>query len=257
VSVPRTIRLGDTEVTRMGLGTNRLTRTPERVQFVRDAVAAGIGHIDTAYIYRSGDSERAIGEALSESPGSCVVATKGAYRERQGRRDVLGAQIEESLARLQRDSIDLFYLHRVDPETPLEETMGVIKEYRDRGAIRHAGMTMVTIEQIERARRVLPLAAVQNPYNVADRTHDAVVEHCLREDIVFVPYYPLRGTDVEPVRALALKHAVSESQIALAWLLRRAPNVLPIPGTLSLEHAKENIAALEIDLSDADIASLS
>ena len=239
----------------MGLGTNRLRYTPEHVEFVRDAVAAGIGCIDTAYIYTGGESERTIGDARAH--GRCVVATKGAFRAGQGRRDVLAAQIEESLARLQTATIQLYYLHRVDPETPLEETMGVIKEYRDRGAIRYAGMTMVTIEQIERARRVLPIVAVQNPYSVADRTHDGVVEYCAREGVIFVPYYPLRNTDTEPVRALASKHGATPSQIALAWLLRRAPNVLPIPGTLSRAHAQENIAALDIDLSDEDVASLS
>ena len=255
--VARTLRLGDAEIARIGLGTNRLTNTTEHVQFVRAAVRAGIGHIDTALIYAGGDSERTIGEALSPFAPGVVVATKGAFKAGQGKPEVLRSHIEESLGRLRTDSIPLYYLHRVDPETPLEESMGVIKEYRDRGAIQHAGMTLVTVQQIERARRVLPLAAVQNPYSVVERTYDDVVDHCGREKIVFVPYFPLRGTDTDAVRAVAARHHATASQIALAWLLRRAPHILPIPGTLSLEHAKDNLAALDIELADEDVAALS
>lgn len=255
--VARTVRLGDAETARIGLGTNRLTNTTDHVEFIRGAVRAGIGVIDTARIYAGGDSERTIAEALSPFAPGVVVATKGAFKAGQGASEVLRAHIEESLGRLRTDSIPLYYLHRVDPETPLEESMGVIKEYRDRGAIRHAGMTLVTVEQIERARRVLPLAAVQNPYSVVERTYDDVVDHCLREGIVFVPYFPLRGTDTESVKALAARHHATASQIALAWLLHRAPHILPIPGTLSLEHAMENLAARDIELTDEDVAALS
>ncbi|MBV8529004.1 MAG: aldo/keto reductase [Candidatus Dormibacteraeota bacterium] len=255
--VVRTLRLGDAEIARIGLGTNRLTNTTDHVEFVRAAVRAGIGNIDTALIYAGGDSERTIGEALSPFAAGVVVATKGAFKAGQGRPEVLRSHIEESLGRLRTDSIPLYYLHRVDPETPLEESMGVIKEYRDRGAIRHAGMTLVTVDQIERARGVLPLAAVQNPYSVVERTYDGVLDHCGREGIVFVPYFPLRGTDTDAVKAVAARHRATASQIALAWLLRRAPHVLPIPGTLSLEHARENLAALDLDLTDEDFAALS
>lgn len=241
----------------MGLGTNRLTNTTDHVEFVRAAVRAGIGNIDTALIYTGGGSERAIGEALSPFAPGVVVATKGAFKAGQGKPEVLRSHIEESLGRLRTDSIPLYYLHRVDPETPLEESMGVIKEYRDRGAIQHAGMTLVTVQQIERARRVLPLAAVQNPFSVVERTYDDVVDHCGREEIVFVPYFPLRGTDTDPVQAVANRHRATASQIALAWLLRRAPHILPIPGTLSLEHATDNLAALDVELSDEDFAALS
>ena len=257
MAVARTVRLGDAEIARIGLGTNRLTHTPEHVELVRDAARAGIGNIDTALIYAGGDSERTIGEALSPLPAGVVVATKGAFRSGQGKPDVLRSHIEESLTRLRTDSIPLYYLHRVDPETPLEESMGVIKEYRDRGAIRHAGMTLVSVDEIERARRVLPLAAVQNPYSVVERAHEDVVDYCMREAIVFVPFFPLRGTDTPEVQALAARYRVTPSQIALAWLLRRAPHILPIPGTLSLEHLKQNVAALDIALSDTDFATLS
>lgn len=257
MSVAKKLRLGDAEIARIGLGTNRLTNTTEHVEFVRAAVRAGIGNIDTALIYAGGDSERTVGEALSPFAPGVVVATKGAFKAGQGKPEVLRSHIEESLGRLRTDSIPLYYLHRVDPETPLEESMGVIKEYRDHGAIQHAGMTLVTVQQIERARRVIPLAAVQNPYSVVERTYDDVVDHCGREGIVFVPYFPLRGTDTDAVQAVAARHHATASQIALAWLLRRAPHILPIPGTLSLEHAKDNLAALDLELADEDFAALS
>src|SRR5262245_27746004 len=157
-----TLTLGGVEVPRIGLGTNRLTNTPERVAFLQDAVAAGLRHIDSAYLYTDGESEAAIGAALSPFPEDVVVATKGGFRPGEGRPDVLRAQIEESLRRLRTDSIALYYLHRVDPETPLEESLGVIAEYRDRGAIRHVGISQVGVDELERARRVVPIAAVQN-----------------------------------------------------------------------------------------------
>src|ERR671931_1220676 len=188
-----TISLGDTDVARIGLGTNRLRNTPENVAFVKEAVAAGVGYIDTAHLYTGGDSETTIGAALSPAPPSLMVATKGGYHRGEGRPEVLRAQIEESLRRLRRDSIGLYYLHRVDPETPLEESLGTIAEYRDRGKIRHVGISQVGIEQIERARRVVPITAVQNHYNLSERTYEDVVDYCAGEGIVFVPYFPLRA----------------------------------------------------------------
>jgi aryl-alcohol dehydrogenase-like predicted oxidoreductase len=159
-----------------------------------------------------------------------VVATKGGYREGEGKPDVLRGQIEESLRRLETGVIDLYYLHRVHPDTPLEESMAVIAEFRDAGKIRHVGISEVGIDQIERARAVVPIAAVQNRYSLADRGHDDVVDHCEREGIAFVPYFPLRGP--------------GDNTEKLAWLLRRSPVVLPIPGTLSIEHLRENLAVL-------------
>jgi aryl-alcohol dehydrogenase-like predicted oxidoreductase len=249
-----TITLGDTPLTRIGLGTNRLTSTPENVSFVRDAVAAGIGLIDTAHTYTGGESEKTIGAALSSSRNGCVVATKGGYRS--GRPEVLSAEIDESLRRLQTDRIDLYYLHKPDPETPLEKSLGVINEYRERGAIQHAGVSNVSVEQIERARDVVSIAAVQNHYNLSERTSDDVVDYCADNGIVFVPYFPLR-TQGGPVAAeIAERHGASAGQIALAWLLRRSPATLPIPGTLSPEHLRENLAAAEIELSDDEFEAL-
>jgi pyridoxine 4-dehydrogenase len=214
-------------------------------------VAAGVRHIDTAHLYSGGESERAIGEALAGGGDDVLVATKGGYRPGQGRPEVLAAEIEQSLRSLRTEAIGLYYLHRVDPETPLEESLGAIKAYVDRGAIRAVGISEVAVEQIEAARRIVPIAAVQNRYNVADRRHDDVVDHCEREGIAFVAYYPLRGEGGPDVAAAARRLGVSESTVELAWLLRRSPVVLPIPGTLLIEHLRENLAALEVELDGA------
>jgi len=169
---------------------------------------------------------------------------------------MLHAGIEESLRRLRTDSIPLYYLHRVDPETPLEESLAAIKEYRDRGKIRHVGVSEVSIDQIERARSVVPIAAVQNHYNVSERKHEPVVEYCEKENIVFVPYFPLRDVGGRALAEIADRHGATPAQIALAWLLRRSAAMFPIPGTLSLDHLKENLAALEIELTDEEFEAL-
>ena len=173
-----TLRVGNVEVGRIGLGTNRLTNTPKNVEFIRDAVEAGVSHIDTAYLYTRGESEETIGAALNPIPDGVVVATKGGYNPGEGRPAVLRSQIEESLRRLRTEVISLYYLHRVDPETPLEESLGVIAEYRDRGRIRNVGISDVSVEQIRAARQVVPIAAVQNQYSLSERKHDDVVDYC-------------------------------------------------------------------------------
>jgi pyridoxine 4-dehydrogenase len=249
-------RLGDVELTRIGLGTNRLRNTPENVAFIREAVAAGVSFVDTAHSYTGGESEATIGAALSPVPDGCVVATKGGYARGEGRPEVLRAQIEDSLRRLRTETIGLYYLHRVDPETPLEESLGAIAEYRDAGKIRHVGLSQVGIEQIERARRVVPIAAVENQYNLSAREYEDVVDYCAGEGIVFVPYFPLRGDGGPALSEIAERHRATPTQITLAWLLRRSPTTVPIPGTLSLEHLKENLAALELELSDDEFEAL-
>jgi pyridoxine 4-dehydrogenase len=256
MSVTPTVRLGDTEVTRIGLGTNRLTKTPENIAFVKEAVAAGVNLIDTAHAYTGGESEETIGAALSPMPDGCIVATKGGGAPGTGRPEVLRAQIEESLRRLRTDSIALYYLHRVDPGTPLEESLGAIKECRESGKIRHVGLSQVGIDQIERARQVVPIAAVQNHYNVSERKFDDVVDYCAAEEIVFVPYFPLRADGGPMLVDVAERRGATPAQIKLAWLLRCSPVMLPIPGTLSLEHLRENLAALEFDLSDTEFQAL-
>jgi aryl-alcohol dehydrogenase-like predicted oxidoreductase len=227
----RNFELAGVAVPRVGLGTNRLTDDADGVAFIRAAVDAGVRHIDTAHLYTGGASERAIGQALGGARDDLVVATKGGYKAGEGRADVLDAQIAQSLDALRTDVIDLYYLHRVDPETPLEDSLGAIKAHVDRGTIRAVGISDATVEQIERARQVLPIAAVQNEYNVDRRDYDDVVDHCGANGIAFVAYYPLHGG--------------GSNADKLRTLLDRSPNLLPIPGTRSLEHLRENLSVLD------------
>jgi pyridoxine 4-dehydrogenase len=251
-----TVRLAEVEVGRIGLGTNRLENTPVNVALIRDAVEAGVSHIDTAHLYTRGASEETIGAALSPFPPGVVVATKGGYHPGEGRPEVLRSQIEESLRHLRTDVIPLYYLHRVDPDTPLEESLGAIAEYRDQGRIGHVGISDVSVEQIRAARQVVPIAAVQNHYSLSERKHEAVVDYCASEGIPFVPYFPLRGGGPPALADIAARHNATPEQVAIAWLLRRSPTILPIPGTLSLEHLRQNLAAAELQLTDADVQAL-
>lgn len=240
---------------RIGLGSNRLTKSDHSVAFVKAAAAAGVQLIDTAHLYTTGQSEETIGAAaLSSGRDGPIVATKGGFNS--GKPAVIHAEIEQSLAALRTKSIALYYLHRVSADTPLEESLGAIKEFVDRGAIRSVGVSQVGIEEIERARKVLPIAAVQNHYNLGERKNDPVVDYCEREGIPFVAFFPLRDLGGAVVEEMARRHAVTPHQIALAWLLMRSPVMLPIPGTLSVEHLKENLAARDIELSDAEFESL-
>ncbi len=252
------VKLGDIAVARIGLGTNRLTKSPGHVALVKTAVAAGVQMIDTAHSYTGGQSEETIGAALNPIPDGCIVATKGGGGPEpgRGRPEILRNQIEESLRRLRTERISLYYLHRVDPQTPLEESLAAIKEYRDRGKILHVGLSEVGIDQIERARQVVPIAAVQNHYSLSERKYEAVVDYCAAEDIVFVPFFPLRGVGGSTLSEIAARHAASPQQVALAWLLRRSPAMLPIPGTLSVEHLKENLGAANLELIESEYEAL-
>ena len=212
--------------------------------------------IDTAHVYTGGVSERAIGAALAPFPDDLVVATKGGYEPGGGRPKQLRAELEESFERLRTDTIALYFLHRVDPGVPLEETLSVLKEYRVGGRIRHVGLSKVSVDEIERARTVVPITAVQNEYNLSERKYDDVVDFCERENILFVPYRPLRGDTGAPLDEIASRYDATPQQIRLAWLLKRSPSMAPIPGTLSLEHMKRNLAALDLELSDEDYAKL-
>ncbi|HYZ27453.1 MAG TPA: aldo/keto reductase [Thermoleophilaceae bacterium] len=253
---PTTIRLAGVEVPRIGLGTNRLTATDANVAFIRQAVDAGVRHIDTAHLYTGGESEKTIGAALGGRTDGLVIATKGGYSRGEGRPEVLREQIEQSLRSLRLEAIPLYYLHRVDPETPLEDSLGAIKEYVDRGAIRAVGVSEVGIPEIERARQVLDIAAVQNRYNLGEREHDDVVDFCEREGLVFVPFFPLRGGDRAAIGEVAARHGVTPNAVKLAWLLHRSPVMAPIPGTLSIAHLRENLAALELELDADELATL-
>jgi pyridoxine 4-dehydrogenase len=247
--------LAGRSLTRIGLGTNRLTDSAESHRFLRAAVDAGVELIDTAHLYAGGESERAIGAALSPFGDSLVVATKAGYRPGSSHPQRLREEIEQSFERLRVETIDLLYLHRVDPEVPLEASVGVLADYREAGRVEHVGLSEVTVDQIERARHLVPIAAVQNEFNLSERQHDEVVDFCDREGILFVPFYPLRGADRVP-QELARRLEATPRQLALAWLLRRSPVVAPIPGTLSLDHLRENLEALEIELADEDFERL-
>jgi aryl-alcohol dehydrogenase-like predicted oxidoreductase len=252
------VKLGSTDINRIGLGTNRLKDTKAHRAFVAQAVDAGINFIDTAHLYTGGESETAIGATLAPFPEEVVVATKGGFRD--GRPENLMREIEDSLRRLRSETIDLYYLHRVDSEVPVERSVEAIVKAREDGKLRHIGLSEVGVEQIERARELTPIAAVQNRYSLSERSHDEVIDFCEREQILFVPFYPLGGRggiSGEAVEAIAAARGASAAQVALAWLLKRSPVVVPIPGSLSVEHVRDNLAALEIELSDQEFESLS
>jgi pyridoxine 4-dehydrogenase len=252
--VPSSLRIGDTKVPRVGLGTNRLQDTPDHAAFVRDAIAAGIRHIDTARLYSRGHSEAAIGAALASGrPEGVVVATKGGYHD--GHPETIAREIEQSLRALRVDRIDLYYLHRVHDDVAIEDSLTAIVRELDRGRIAHIGVSNVDLAQLTRARAVTDVVAVQNHYNLAHREHDDVLDLCAAEGIAFVPYFPLRD-ETPALHDVAARHRATPSQVALAWLLRRSATTLPIPGTLSIPHVRENLAALELDLSDDDIAAI-
>ncbi len=248
------MKLAGVEVARIGMGTNRLANTPKNIAFVKAAVAAGVQLIDTAHLYTGGQSEETIGAALSPMPDTVVVATKGGVNG--GSPATIRSEIDQSLRRLRARSIALYYLHRVDPNVPIEMSLSAIKEYVDRGVIRNVGVSQVTVEQIERARKVVPIAAVQQWYSLSERKYDAEVDYCTREGIPFVPFYPLRGAEGRALEELARRIGATTRQVALAWLLKRSPVMLPIPGTLSLAHLEENLAAQHIELSDEDFEAL-
>ena len=212
--------------------------------------------IDTAHLYTGGASEQTIGTALAPFPDDLVVATKGGYNPGSGRPERLRAELEESFERLQTDTIAVYYLHRVDPETPLEDSLSVLREYHDAGRIRDVGVSDVSADQIERARAVVPIAVVQNEYNLAQRRYEDEVNFCESESILFVPYYPLRGGTRAPLAEIASRYDATPEQITLAWLLKRSPVIAPIPGTLSLEHLRMNLAALDLELSHEDYSRL-
>jgi aryl-alcohol dehydrogenase-like predicted oxidoreductase len=252
------MRVGDREVTRIGLGTNRLRKSPQNIAFIKAAVAAGVQMIDSAHLYTGGESEETIGAALSPFPDEVIVASKAGFGGAgHGRPEDIRAEIEDSLHRLRTDVIYLYYLHRVDSLTPIEESLAAIKDYQDRAKIRFIGLSEVSVEQIERARRVVTVAAVQNQYNLAERRYDAEVDYCTREGIPFVPFYPLRTDGGSAVREIARSHRATPEQVMLSWLLRRSPVMLPIPGTLSSEHLKENLGAFEVELTGAEWNRLS
>jgi aryl-alcohol dehydrogenase-like predicted oxidoreductase len=248
------VNLGGRELSRVGLGTNRLTNTPENREFLQQAVEAGVQMIDTAHLYTSGESETTIGEALAPFGEDLCVATKGGYNS--GDPETIAKELEQSFERLRTDTIDLYYLHRVDAKVPLADTLAPIAEAHAAGRVRNVGISEVTVEELLLGRSVVPMAAVQNEFSLQQQKHGEVLNRCTEEGLVFVPFFPLRGGG-DRVDAIAEREGVTPQAVKIAWLLRCSEVMLPIPGTLDIEHLRGNLAALELDLSDEDYAALS
>ncbi len=266
---------GELEIHRLGFGAMRITGKgvwgppPDReaaLRLLRRVPELGVDFIDTADSYGPDVSEQLIREALHPYAG-LVIATKGGLTRGgpdqwtpDGRPDYLMAQARKSLRKLGVERIDLWQLHRIDPKVPRDEQFGAIRRMLDEGLIRHAGLSEVGVEDIEAARKVFPVATVQNRYNLADRASEHVLDHCERLGIGFIPWYPLAaGSLARPgsvLETVARRHGASSGQIALAWLLRRSPVMLPIPGTGSIEHLEQNMGAASIRLSDEDFQAI-
>ncbi|SDT89210.1 Predicted oxidoreductase [Verrucomicrobium sp. GAS474] len=267
---------GDMPVHRFGFGAMRITgegiwnypkdrEAAKRV--LRRTVELGIDFIDTADSYGPEVSEVLIAEALHPYPAGLVIATKGGLTRSGpgqwapvGRPEYLRQCVELSLRRLRLERIDLYQLHRIDPQVPVEETLGALKELQQAGKIRHIGLSEVTVEEIERAQKTVPIVSVQNLYNLGDRKHEDVVDWCEKKGVGFIPWFPIAGGDlVKPGGKLdqaAQRHGATIGQLALAWLLQRSPAMLPIPGTSSLAHLEENVAAVALRLSPAEWAEI-
>ena len=264
---------GDLNVNRMGFGAMRLTgkgiwgppRHPEQaVRVLQRAVELGVNFFDTAAAYGPHVAEEIIAEALYPYPG-LIIATKGGFERpgpdrwvENGRPEFLREQLEGSLRRLRVERIDLWQLHRVDPKVPAQEQFEAVREFQREGLIRHVGLSEVSVDQIEQARKVLTIVSVQNRYNVTDRKWEKVVEYCEREGLAFIPWFPLSAgaLDHPTLNAVAARHGATVFQIALAWLLKHSPSILVIPGTSSVEHLEENVAAAEIRLTRRDLKEL-
>jgi pyridoxine 4-dehydrogenase len=242
-------------------------RREEAKRVLAAAVEAGVNFIDTADAYGPQTNEILIQEALHGDYGKLVVATKGGFERPgpgqwviNGRPEHIRQAIDASLRRLQREQIDLWQLHRFDPNVPVEETLGPVVEAVKAGKIKHVGLSEVDVAGIERAEKVLPIVSVQNLYNLGDRSWEAVLDYTAQRNMAFIPWFPLAsGPDKMKAKlgAIAQKHQATVAQIALAWLLKRSPNILLIPGTSSPQHLRENLEAIQIELSDEEFAVLS
>jgi pyridoxine 4-dehydrogenase len=269
------IKIGDLTVNRLGFGAMRVlnanvwgpAKEPAAAHRVfRRAVELGIDFFDTADSYGPHTDEELIAEALHPYPPGFVIATKGGLlRPRpgawdpDGRPEHLRKAAEGSLKRLRLARIDLYQLHSPDPKVPLEDSVGALADLRREGKIRHVGLSNVSMKELERARKIVPIVSVQNRYNIGDRNSDAVLRHCEKLGIAFLPWYPLgagSALKLSEVKALARKRHATPSQIILAWLLAKSPVMLPIPGTGSVAHLEENVAAAALKLDSAELATL-
>jgi aryl-alcohol dehydrogenase-like predicted oxidoreductase len=260
---------GELAVNRLGFGAMRITGEgiwgwpPDRenaLKVLRRAVELGVNLIDTADAYGPETSELLIAEALHPYPEGLVIATKGGLTRPgpgqwvpNGRPEHLKQAVEGSLKRLRLERIDLYQLHTVDTKVPIEESLGALKQMQDAGKIRHIGLSNVDPDEIARARKIVPIVSVQNRYNIEDRKSENVLVYCEKENLGFLPWFPIGGggglKPENPLNVAAKAHAVSVVQIALAWLLERSPVMLPIPGTASLAHLEQNVAAARLKLT--------
>ena len=267
---------GDLEVSRLGFGAMRLPGLrvmgwpddrANALAVLRRAVELGVTLIDTADAYGPEVNELQIADALHPYPEGLVIATKGGFTRSEsgtwvadGRPEHLRAACEGSLVRLRLERIDLYQLHTVDSGVPIEESVGALAELQAEGKIEHVGVSNVDMDELRRARGVVEIVSVQNAYSLTDREAEPVLEACAAEGLAFLPWYPLAVGELArpggPLDAVAARHGATPAQVALAWLLQRAPVVLPIPGTSSLAHLEENVAAAELRLEDEDLAAL-
>jgi len=272
-----TFALGDRNLTRLGFGSMRLTGPgvwgdpadpDEAVRVLRRAVELGVDLIDTADSYGPFTAELLIKKALHPYPGNVVIATKAGFSRQGpglwtpiGRPEYLRQQAELSLRNLGLERIELFQLHRIDPTVPLDDQVGELKKLQDEGKIGHIGLSEVSVAQIKAAAQVASIATVQNLYNLADRSAEDVLDYCTEHGIGFIPWFPLATGQLAdpdgPLAELSARYGASASQLALAWLLKRSPVMLPIPGTSSVAHLEDNIGAAAIDLDDAAFSVLS
>lgn len=277
VSGSGTLKIGTLSVHRLGFGTMRLTGSgvwgpprdhEEALAVLRRCVELGVDFIDTADSYGPNVAEELIYEALHPFSDSLSIATKAGFTrpgpdqwKENGDPGYLRQQCEGSLRRLGVERIDLFQLHRIDPKVPADDQFGLLKALRDEGNVREVGLSEVSVDQIAAALRIVPIVSVQNQYNIAQRSAEDVLDFCESHQIGFIPWFPLaRGKLSEPggpLEEVAAQVGATVSQISLAWLLRRSPVMLPIPGTSSLKHLEENCGAADVTLSDAQFQELS
>jgi pyridoxine 4-dehydrogenase len=271
-----TFKLGDKTIHRLGFGAMRLTgegiwgppRDPaEAVRVLRRAVELGVDFIDTADSYGPYISEELIAEALHPYPKHVVIATKAGLTRTGpnvwvpvGRAEYLRQECEMSLRRLKLDRIELFQLHRIDPKVPAEEQFGLLRDLQREGKVGHVGLSEVNVEQLEAAQKVVPIATVQNLYNLGNRQSEALLDHCDKHGVGFIPWFPIgSGKLLEPggpLDEVARATGATMAQVALAWLLRRSKVMLPIPGTSTVSHVEENCDATKVALTDAQFAAL-
>jgi pyridoxine 4-dehydrogenase len=265
-----TIQLENFTLLRMGLGTNRIRNSSEAHELLRFACEQGINFYDTANIYQDGESELSIAVALKPYSKHLCITTKGGFKKQpsgvykpEGHPLKLKQNLEASLVHLGLDKIDLYQLHRIDPEVPMEESLGALKELQIEGKIRHIGLSEVSVLQLKKAQSIVQVVSVQNRYNVFERDHDAVIDYCTEEGIVFIPFFPLGSSRhlfpesmMQVLNIIAKQYNHTPQQVALAWLLNRSPYILPIPGTLSKQHVLDNIAALFLELSSQDLKKI-